>query len=84
MIMQKREYHNVVVMSNYIIQREDIEESDFNSEEELKHALEDQSHDRYDEAWDLMEYLGPDEEEQDWVSDRKGGYDIEWEAINDD
>lgn len=84
MMIEKREYHSVVVISKYILQPEDIEDSDFETEEELKEALEDQTHDRYDEAWDFMEYIGPAEQEQDWVSDRKGGYDIEWEAINGD
>jgi hypothetical protein len=51
--------------------------------EEFQDAISDESHPRHDEAADLMYQYGHDDEDEDWVTDRKGGFQVEWSLEND-
>lgn len=83
MKVELREYHNVTRIMIYNVEDEIISEDWEGSIEEFRAAVVDDSHPRHDEATDLMYQYGHDEEDEDWVSDRKGGYDIEWRIADD-
>ena len=77
------EYHTVARIMHYNID-DDIFENDWEgTKEDFFEAIADCGHPRYDEATDLMYQYGHDEEEEDWISDRKGGYDVEWTSADD-
>lgn len=78
-----KEYHQVTRFMFYDID-DDVLENDWEGTvEEFENAISDDSHPRHDEATDLMYQYGHDDEDEDWVSDRKGGYDIEWSLGHD-
>ena len=72
MIIKKVEYHTVHSHFDYDIPDEDII-AEFGSVEEFEKHFEEESDAFYEF---VMEY-GYDRED-DWFSDRKGGYEIEW------
>ena len=77
------EYHSVTRILTYNIDEEIIQKDWDGSMEELEAAITDESHPRHYEATDLMYQYGHDEEDEDWVSDSKGGYDVNW-SIEDE
>ena len=72
MIIKKVEYHTVHSHFDYDIPDEDII-AEFGSVEEFEKHFEEESDAFYEF---VMEY-GYDRED-DWFSDRKGGYEVEW------
>lgn len=78
-----KEYHSVTRILTYNIDEEIIKEDWHGSMEELEAAITDELHPRHDEATDLMYQYSHDEEDEDWVSDSKGGYDVKW-SIEDE
>ena len=72
MLIKKVEYHTVHSHFDYDIPDEDII-AEFGSVEEFEKHFEEESDAFYEF---VMEY-GYDRED-DWFSDRKGGYEIEW------
>jgi hypothetical protein len=74
MIIKKTEYHRVNSILTYEVDEEEIVEQ-FGSVEEF---VENHYATESDEFWDFM--MGFDyDREDDWWSDRKGGYEVEWE-----
>ena len=72
MIIKKVEYHTVHSHFDYDIPDEDII-AEFGSVEEFEKHFEEES----DEFYEFVMEYGYDRED-DWFSDRKGGYEIEW------
>jgi hypothetical protein len=72
MLIKKVEYHTVHSHFDYDIPDEDII-AEFGSVEEFEKHFEEESDAFYEF---VMEY-GYDRED-DWFSDRKGGYEVEW------
>jgi hypothetical protein len=72
MIIKKIEYHSVHSHLTYDIAEDDIV-AEFGSVEEFEKHFEEESDDFY-EFVSSYDY----DREDDWFSDRKGGYDVEW------
>ena len=72
MIIKKIEYHSVHSHLTYDIDEADIV-AEFGSVEEFEKHFEEESDDFY-EFVSSYDY----DREDDWFSDRKGGYDVEW------
>ena len=72
MIIKKVEYHTVHSHFTYDIDEEDII-AEFGSVEEFQKHFEDET----DEFYEFVMDYGYDRED-DWFSDRKGGYQVEW------
>ena len=72
MIIKKIEYHSVHSHLTYDIDEADIV-VEFGSVEEFEKHYEEESDDFY-EFVSQFDY----DREDDWFSDRKGGYDVEW------
>ena len=72
MIIKKVEYHTVHSHFDYDIPDEDII-AEFGSVEDFQKHFEDETGEFYEF---VMDY-GYDRED-DWFSDRKGGYEVEW------
>ena len=72
MLIKKVEYHTVHSNFDYDIPDEDII-AEFGSVEEFEKHFEEES----DEFYEFVMEYGYDRED-DWFSDRKGGYEIEW------
>ena len=72
MIIKKVEYHTVHSHFTYDIDEEDII-AEFGSVEEFQKHFEDET----DEFYEFVMDYGYDRED-DWFSDRKGGYEVEW------
>ena len=72
MIIKKVEYHTVHSHFTYDIDEEDII-AEFGSVEEFQKHFEDET----DEFYVFVMDYGYDRED-DWFSDRKGGYEVEW------
>jgi hypothetical protein len=72
MIIKKIEYHSVHSHLTYDIDEADIV-VEFGSVEEFEKHYEEESDDFY-EFVSSYDY----DREDDWFSDRKGGYDVEW------
>jgi hypothetical protein len=72
MIIKKIEYHSVHSHLTYDIDEADIV-AEFGSVEEFEKHYEEESDDFY-EFVSSYDY----DREDDWFSDRKGGYDVEW------
>ena len=77
MLIKKVEYHTVHSHFDYDIPDEDII-AEFGSVEEFEKHFEEESDAFYEF---VMEY-GYDRED-DWFSDRKGGYEIEWSLVDE-
>lgn len=78
MIIKKTEYHSVHSTFTYDIDEESIIER-FGSVEEF---VENHYAEESDEFWEFMMDFDYDRED-DWWSDRKGGYEVEW-SMDDD
>lgn len=72
MRIQKIEYHQVNSYFTYEINDEDII-AEFGSIEKFEEAYAEES----DEFWEFVQDFDYDRED-DWWTDRKGGYDVEW------
>ena len=72
MRIQKIEYHQVNSYFTYEIDDEDII-AEFGSIEKFEEAYAEES----DEFWEFVQNFDYDRED-DWWTDRKGGYDVEW------
>jgi len=72
MIIKKVEYHTVHSHFTYDIPDEDII-AEFGSVEDFQKHFEDET----DEFYEFVMDYGYDRED-DWFSDRKGGYEVEW------
>jgi len=72
MRIQKIEYHQVNSYFTYEIDDEDII-AEFGSIEKFEEAYAEES----DEFWEFVQDFDYDRED-DWWTDRKGGYDVEW------
>ena len=72
MIIKKVEYHTVHSHFTYDIPDEDII-AEFGSVEDFQKHFEEES----DEFYEFVMEYGYDRED-DWFSDRKGGYEVEW------
>ena len=72
MIIKKVEYHTVHSHFTYDIPDEDII-AEFGSVEDFQKHFEDET----DEFYEFVMEYGYDRED-DWFSDRKGGYEVEW------
>ena len=77
MLIKKVEYHTVHSHFDYDIPDEDII-AEFGSVEEFEKHFEEESDAFYEF---VMEY-GYDRED-DWFSDRKGGYEVEWSFVEE-
>lgn len=77
MLIKKVEYHTVHSHFDYDIPDEDII-AEFGNVEEFKTHFEEESDAFYEF---VMEY-GYDRED-DWFSDRKGGYEVEWSYVEE-
>ena len=77
MIIEKVEYHTVHSHFTYDIPDEDII-AEFGSVEEFEKHFEEES----DEFYEFVMEYGYDRED-DWFSDRKGGYEIEWSFVEE-
>lgn len=72
MRIQKIEYHQVNSYFTYEIDDEDII-AEFGSIEKFEEAYAEES----DEFWEFVQDFDYDRED-DWWTDRKGGYEVEW------
>ena len=72
MRIQKIEYHQVNSYFTYEIDDEDII-AEFGSIEKFEEAYAEES----DEFWEFVQDFDYNRED-DWWTDRKGGYDVEW------
>ena len=72
MRIQKIEYHQVNSYFTYDIDDEDII-AEFGSIEKFEEAYAEES----DEFWEFVQDFDYDRED-DWWTDRKGGYEVEW------
>lgn len=72
MRIQKIEYHQVNSYFTFEIDDEDII-AEFGSIEKFEEAYAEES----DEFWEFVNGFDYDRED-DWWTDRKGGYDVEW------
>ena len=72
MRIKKIEYHQVNSYFTYEIDDEDII-AEFGSIEKFEEAYAEES----DEFWEFVQDFDYDRED-DWWTDRKGGYDVEW------
>ena len=72
MTIKKVEYHTVHSHFDYDIPDEDII-AEFGSVEDFQKHFEDET----DEFYEFVMDYGYDRED-DWFSDRKGGYEVEW------
>ena len=72
MIIKKIEYHSVHSHLTYDIDEADIV-AEFGSIEAFEKHFEEES----DDFWEFVSQFDYDRED-DWFSDRKGGYDVEW------
>ena len=72
MRIQKIEYHQVNSYFTYEIDDEDII-AEFGSIEKFEEAYAEES----DDFWEFVQDFDYNRED-DWFSDRKGGYDVEW------
>lgn len=72
MRIQKIEYHQVNSYFTYEIDDEDII-AEFGSIEKFEEAYAEES----DDFWEFVSGFDYDRED-DWWTDRKGGYDVEW------
>ena len=77
MIIKKVEYHTVHSHFTYDIPDEDII-AEFGSVEEFEKHFEEES----DEFYEFVMEYGYDRED-DWFSDRKGGYEVEWSFVEE-
>mgnify|MGYP006408421631 FL=1 len=77
MIIEKVEYHTVHSHLTYDIPDEDII-AEFGSVEEFEKHFEEES----DEFYEFVMEYGYDRED-DWFSDRKGGYEVEWSFVEE-
>lgn len=73
-----KEHHLVTRTMHYNIDDEVLKEDWNDSIEELESAIVNESHPRHDEAVELMEAHGFEDENEDWVSDRRGDYEVDW------
>jgi len=73
----KKEYHTVISEFTFELSENDLIK-EFGSVEEFTNALN-------DDDFDAIEFLSNYDYERydDWVSDRKGGYDVTYEVKND-
>lgn len=78
-----KEYHEVTRIMFYDVDTELLKNDWEGTIEEFQDAISDEAHPRHDEATDLMYQYGHDDEDEDWVTDRKGGFQIEWSLDND-
>ena len=72
MIIKKIEYHSVHSHLTY-----DIDEADIVAEFGGIEAFEKHFEEESDDFWEFVSQFDYDRED-DWFSDRKGGYDVEW------
>jgi len=72
MIIKKIEYHSVHSHLTY-----DIDEADIVDEFGSVEAFEKQTEEESDDFYEFVSSYDYDRED-DWFSDRKGGYDVEW------
>ena len=77
MIIKKVEYHTVHSHFTYDIPDENII-AEFGSVEEFEKHYEEES----DEFYEFVMEYGYDRED-DWFSDRKGGYEVEWSFVEE-
>lgn len=77
MIVKKVEYHQVNSEFTYDLDDEDIIE-EFGSLEAFEEAYAEET----DEFWEFVNQHDYDRED-DWWTDRKGGYDVTWEIVED-
>ena len=77
MNIKKVEYHTVHSHFDYDIPDEDII-AEFGSVEEFQKHFEEES----DEFYEFVMEYGYDRED-DWFSDRKGGYEVEWSYVEE-
>ena len=77
MIIKKVEYHTVHSHFTYDIPDENII-AEFGSVEEFEKHFEEES----DEFYEFVMEYGYDRED-DWFSDRKGGYEVEWSFVEE-
>lgn len=73
MIIRKTEYHRVNSIMTYDVEEEHIIERFGSMDEFMNHYAEES-----DEFWEFMQDFDYDRED-DWWTDRKGGYEVEWE-----
>jgi len=78
MKIKKIEYHRVNSFFHYDVPDEDIIE-EFGSLEEF----EDHYYDETEKFWDFISQYDYEREDDFWT-DRKGGYEVEWEIIEDE
>ena len=79
-----REYHQVTRIMFYEIEDIVLENDWQGTKEEFEDAISDEAHPRHDDAVELMYQYGHDDEDEDWVTDRKGGFDVDWSIDEDD
>lgn len=79
-----REYHHVTRIMYYDVNEDVLREDWKGPIEEFEAAINDESHEKHDEATDLMYQYGHDDEDEDWVTDRKGGFDVDWSVDYDE
>jgi hypothetical protein len=77
MLIKKIEYHTVHSHFDYDIPDEDII-AEFGSVEKFEEAFADET----DEFFEFVEDYGYDRDD-DWFSDRKGGYEVEWSFVEE-
>ena len=77
MLIKKIEYHTVHSHFDYDIPDEDII-AEFGSVEKFEKHFADET----DEFFEFVEDYGYDRND-DWFSDRKGGYEVEWSFVEE-
>jgi len=78
MIIEKREYHQMTSTFTYDVPEEEIIET-FGSVESFMEHYEEESDEFNEFMWDF-DY----DREDDLWTDRKGGYDVDWEIKDDE
>jgi len=73
----KKEYHTVVSEFTYELDDDEIIEQ-FESVENFKALLD-------EDDWDVIDFINQSDYERydDWISDRKGGYEVTYEIENE-
>ena len=76
-IVKRREYHQMTSTMTYDLNEEDIVDAFGSIDEFLEHFNEES-----DEFWEFMQEHDYDREDDLWT-DRKGGYEVDWEIENE-